>query len=1118
MKKLSILNVLFWAVIVFIVPPFSLLSQNGEIQITTNESSQINPVIYDSLIVWMDLRHQSGFTPDAKIYMYNLTTEMESVVDYFPYHQSSPDVWQHRIVWQERNNIYMYDLLQGENITICSASGTQSFPKIDGNYIVWHDDRSSSNTDIYLFDIAGDSIVQITDDTEIRQEYPDVSGNLVIWLQNDSLYVHDLAEGTTSPVHTEYEPQDPAISGKNIVYRCHTDENYQIFVYNLETGLEQQITKGNYLHMNPAISTAGIVWEDYRDSPDAFSNPDLYLYDLSTSIEKPVCTTDSRQTLPAIWGNRIVWTDDRNGNNDIYMTEYEIPAGADLEVRITDDPDPVEAGYYVNFTLEVTNGGPQEATNVILDVLLPGNLEFRSIASSQGDCSQFASTGSCEIGDLLKGETAVITLIAIAGGLDAVNTNATVASDLEDPNPANNSVMENTIVSQLARKYISRGWFPHITLDLMDTPHLSYTYKWYECYLHYENTVEGVGGDDIKHAWNVNGTWNKEIVYDGRWYSITPPIPTKHIDLLGRNSDLTIDNNNITHVVYAYEHTHYFSGNPIDNQSYIIKYRKNDGNSWSYPEELMELPTIVDRVHFSNAYGGPRGLWAPSILTDSNGYVHIIFMDCGGIASKAPIYYLTNVSGDWVITTIGTAYDFLDMDIDSNDHLHLSYYSTDVGGITYLTNSPDGQWQSPEPVETDWSGVQLEGMCTGIALDPLNRPHIVYAGQTDHNNLEDVKYAWKDNGQWYSEKVHEGLNQSAHNAIAVDDNSNPHLLYYSMTDQRLVYAVKSGDSWSKNILDDVGQSWNDITVTSQGTAHITYTNNLVEESGKIYYATNREFMDSDLDGIADSDEQGPDGTNPAYDGDGNGIADYQQKNAASFHTSDGQNYVTIVCDDFLILSDVSSSNNPSPNDAPEGFDFPFGSFSFTILGLNPGDSTIVQLILSEGTELDHFFKYGATPDSIYAHWYEFMYDGFTGAEIENNIVKLHLTDGQRGDNDLIVNGIIHEPGVPAVVMTAIFVETMKPVEFDLSQNYPNPFNNQTRIAYSVARTSPVELTVYNVLGQEVCTLINVVKSPGRYHIMWDGKNQTGQNVASGIYFYRFKAADFIRTKKLLLIQ
>ena len=1118
MKNLFIFRqIIFLIITVFLIPAITY-AQYNEIQITTNESSQINPAIWDSIIVWMDLRHQPSIIPMANIYMYDLAKETETRVSAMPYHQSSPDVWEHRIVWQENNNIYMYDLIEEQRITICNATGTQSFPKIDGDYIVWQDDRSSSNTDIYLYDILNDTTIQITDNTEIRQEEPDVSGDLIIWLQNDSLYVCDLSDGTTYPIDTNVEPEDAAISGQNIVYRGYTDEGWQLFLYNIQTENETQITQSNGTPMNPAISNAGIIWDDDRNNPGDYFSNDIYLYDISTAVELPICTEDGRQAAPGIWENRIVWYDDRNGNNDIYMTEYEIPTGADLEVTMTDDPDPVEQDYYVNFTIQVKNMGPESASNVQVEILLPGNLEFVSITSSQGDCSQFASTETCEIGTLLKNESAIITLIATAGGLDAVNTTATVTSDLEDPNPANNSITENTIVSPLTRKYFGHGWLPHIVLDNQDSPHLSYTYKWPQCFLHYGNTVEGIGGDDIKHASKTIGGWSKEIIYDGRWYSTTPPIPTFHIDNLGRTSDIAIDKNDNIHIIYTYEHKDLFAGNPVDNQSYYLKYRMNDGEDWLSSEELLEFKAIEDRMSHANPFGAPLGFYSLNIKTNSNEKVHITFMDCEGVASQGTIYYITNVSDDWVTSILGSAYDFLDMAIDNNDHLHLSYYSVNVG-LAYLTNSPDGVWKSPDTVEVGWSGVQLEGMCTGIAVDPSNNPHIVYAGQTNGDGVEDIKYAYKDSSGWHYEKVHDGLNQSAANTIAVDGNSIPHLCYFSLADERLYYAVKSGDSWTKTVLDDKGRSWNDIAVTPEGTAHIVYTNDKTEESGKIYYVTNQEFNDSDLDGITDSDEQGPDGSNPAYDGDGDGTPDYQQKNATSFQTSDEAYYVTLVCDTSVILTDVSTGNNPSSLDAPDGFEFPYGSFSFTLLGLNPGDSTTVDLILPAGTTIENFFKYGATQDSTYAHWYEFMYDGHTGAEIEGNVVTLHLIDGQRGDDDLIVNGIIREPGVPAITAAAIEDDkSLLPDKFSLSQNYPNPFNGQTRIKFSIPKTSKVELTIYNILGQKIHQLVNNVMLPGQYNMVWNGKNSYGRKVASGIYFYRLKADGFVKCKKMLLVQ
>jgi hypothetical protein len=93
-----------------------------------------------------------------------------------------------------------------------------------------------------------------------------------------------------------------------------------------------------------------------------------------------------------------------------------------------------------------------------------------------------------------------------------------------------------------------------------------------------------------------------------------------------------------------------------------------------------------------------------------------------------------------------------------------------------------------------------------------------------------------------------------------------------------------------------------------------------------------------------------------------------------------------------------------------------------------------------------------------------------------------------------------------------------PSAFELSQNYPNPFNPITAIRYSLHRPSQVSITVFNVLGQEVKTLENGIQAAGTYETTWDGTNQTGQEVASGIYFYRIKAGENVETRKMLLLK
>jgi len=88
-----------------------------------------------------------------------------------------------------------------------------------------------------------------------------------------------------------------------------------------------------------------------------------------------------------------------------------------------------------------------------------------------------------------------------------------------------------------------------------------------------------------------------------------------------------------------------------------------------------------------------------------------------------------------------------------------------------------------------------------------------------------------------------------------------------------------------------------------------------------------------------------------------------------------------------------------------------------------------------------------------------------------------------------------------------------PYEFRLDNNYPNPFNPTTNIQYSVASTSKVTLKIYDVLGNEIQTLVDDVKSPGQYTVKFNA-----QNLASGIYFYQINAGNFTATKKLMLLK
>jgi hypothetical protein len=93
-----------------------------------------------------------------------------------------------------------------------------------------------------------------------------------------------------------------------------------------------------------------------------------------------------------------------------------------------------------------------------------------------------------------------------------------------------------------------------------------------------------------------------------------------------------------------------------------------------------------------------------------------------------------------------------------------------------------------------------------------------------------------------------------------------------------------------------------------------------------------------------------------------------------------------------------------------------------------------------------------------------------------------------------------------------------PMAFALGQNYPNPFNPETRITYALPEPAHVTIAIFNALGQKVRTLVDVDKAAGSHEIFWDGRNDLGHTVGSGIYFYQLRTVDAKLTRRMLLIR
>jgi hypothetical protein len=136
----------------------------------------------------------------------------------------------------------------------------------------------------------------------------------------------------------------------------------------------------------------------------------------------------------------------------------------------------------------------------------------------------------------------------------------------------------------------------------------------------------------------------------------------------------------------------------------------------------------------------------------------------------------------------------------------------------------------------------------------------------------------------------------------------------------------------------------------------------------------------------------------------------------------------------------------------------------------------------------------------------------TTAYIDWTVYALDSTDTLEAENapfSLIING---ENALSA------FAEELIPAQYALHQNYPNPFNPVTTVRYDLPESDLVTITIYDMLGKEITTIVNEVQDAGYKSIFWNATNDYGQSVSAGIYLYQIKTTGFVQTKKMILLK
>ena len=169
--------------------------------------------------------------------------------------------------------------------------------------------------------------------------------------------------------------------------------------------------------------------------------------------------------------------------------------------------------------------------------------------------------------------------------------------------------------------------------------------------------------------------------------------------------------------------------------------------------------------------------------------------------------------------------------------------------------------------------------------------------------------------------------------------------------------------------------------------------------------------------------------------------------------------------------------------------------------LSGGDQFIYFDQRNSSSDWTHYVAVAKAPDdaagvSLRARFNSFptgyvWYDDFAIEELEAVLVS------------------IEDPGTSQTTLST---------SYELLQNYPNPFNPETIIEYQVPKRGKVQLNIYNMLGQKIRTLVDDVLPAGNYHVVWDGLDDHGNRVATGVYLYQLKGENALITKKMLLIK
>jgi hypothetical protein len=508
----------------------------------------------------------------------------------------------------------------------------------------------------------------------------------------------------------------------------------------------------------------------------------------------------------------------------------------------------------------------------------------------------------------------------------------------------------------------------------------------------------------------------------------------------------------------------------VDDSGNVYVTGRSYGGGTSYDYATIKYKSNGDTA-WVRRYNGPGSDWdqASSIAVDDSGYVYVTGASSGSgtYHDYATIKYYPNGDTAWVRTYNGAG-NFNDyasaIAIDSSGYVYVtgdckgSGTDRDYATIKYYPNG-DTAWvriyNGPINVAGDWA--------YDLAVGDSGYVYVTGAsyGISISKDFTTIKYRPDGDTAWVRRYDGPGNGEDIAYAIALDGLNNVYVTGYS-----------------------------DSTGTFQDYATIKYDSNGNELWVKRYSAP--------AEGTDIAYAIAVDGSNNVY------VTGYSGGGPTDI------DYATIKYYSNGDTAWVRRYNGPV-----NGWD---GAFAIAIDGSN--NVYVTGYSVGNGTSYDYAtIKYYSNGDTAWVERYNGIGDSADYA------YAIAVDDS----GNAYVTGKSYESGTNydyctikySPKSTDVKDETKgqeKPSEFDLCQNYPNPFNPTTKIEFTLARSGFVSLNIYDILGRKVRTLVSEHLSSGYKSVLWDGKNDDGKEVASGVYFYQLRVGDFSEPKKMVLLK